>query len=67
MLSLDQAKSLTYGQIMVTDTGKRLKVNGKVKTWKRSPEKVQIPYKYGLYDYGYVLETDLEHIERIER
>ena len=35
-----------------------VKVNGKPKTWKRSPERVQIPYKYGLYEYGYITERD---------
>ena len=28
--------------------------NGKTKTWKRNPEKFQIPVKYGLYEYFYI-------------
>lgn len=36
----------------------RVKVNGKPKTWKRQPMKVRIPYKYGIYEYGYLTEKD---------
>jgi len=32
----------------------RCKVNGKCKTWKRSPERFQLPVKHGLYDYFYI-------------
>ena len=35
-----------------------VKVNGKAKTWKRQPERVQVPYKYGMYEYGYFTEKD---------
>jgi hypothetical protein len=38
----------------------RWKVNGKVKIWKRSPERVQVPLKHGLYTYGYLTEDNLE-------
>ena len=35
-----------------------VKINGKPKTWKRKPERVQIPYKYGLWEHGYITEND---------
>jgi len=34
----------------------RAKVTGKVKTWKRDPLRFEIPFKYGLYDYGKVTQ-----------
>jgi len=31
-----------------------VKVNGAIKTWKRRPLDCRIPYKYGMYEYGYI-------------
>ena len=31
---------------------RQLKVNGKVRTWKRNPDRIEVPVKYGLYEYG---------------
>jgi hypothetical protein len=31
-----------------------VKINGKIKTWKRQPGKFQLPVKYGLYEYSYI-------------
>ena len=36
----------------------RCRRNGKTKTWKRSPDRFQIPVKHGLYDYGYITEDN---------
>lgn len=68
MITLEQAKQLEYGDILLYDiTNKdkstkeyRLKVNGAVKTWKRDPDRVKIPVKYGLYQYGYVTNGTFE-------
>ena len=67
MITLEQAKGLHHGQILhhVTNknadkTPQRWKVNGKVKTWKRSPERVRIPVKYGLYSFDYITEDTLD-------
>jgi hypothetical protein len=67
MVTLQEAKALRHGQTLYHNTlrnadgsAQRWRVNGAVKTWKRNPERVQIPVKHGLYDYGYVTETDLE-------
>ena len=62
MITLEQAKSLSYGTILYhKKQGKirRWKVNGKVKTWKTRPNEVKIPVKYGLYSYDFVTETEL--------
>ena len=67
MITLEQAKRLTYHQTIYEvgaynagGTAKRWRVNGKVKTWKRSPDRVQVPLKHGLYSYGYLTEENLE-------
>jgi len=65
-LTLKQAKNLKHGDILFhvnnknsDGTAQRWKVNGKVKTWKKNPEKVKIPLKYGLYRYDYLTENEL--------
>lgn len=65
-ITLEQAKSLRRGDILhhvrnrnADGTPQRWRVNGKVQTWKRSPERVRVPVKYGLRSYDYVRETDL--------
>lgn len=32
-------------------TAKRAKINGKVRTWKRNPQRVEVSLKYGLYEH----------------
>lgn len=59
-MTLDQAKALKRGDILVDAlNGARWKVNGKVKTWKRSPERVYVPLKHGLYRYAAMTDNDL--------
>jgi len=67
MITLGQAKSLTHGTTLYHATNRnadgspqRWRVNGKAKTWKRSPERVQVPVKHGLYSYDYITEHDLD-------
>jgi hypothetical protein len=69
-ITIEQAKALQYGQILHHTTNKnadgtpqRWRVNGKVKTWKRSPERVQVPVKHGLYSFGYITESDLDLVD----
>jgi len=66
-MTLSQAKQLKPGTVLyhrhnrnADGTPQRWKVNGKPKTWKRSPERVQVPIKHGLYAYDYLTENDLE-------
>ena len=72
-ITLEQAKSLTTGTIVYAieqtnadGTPMRLKVNGKVKTWKRDTSRVQVPYKRGLYEYGYITEQDIHLVSLTE-
>ena len=67
MITIEQAKSLTHGQIVYhvknrnsDGTPQRWRVSGKPKTWKRSPWRVQVPVKFGLYRNDYIDETALE-------
>lgn len=69
MITLEQAKALRYGTTLyhVSNTNadgsaQRWKVNGAVKTWKRSPERVRVPMKHGMYSFGYVTERDLDSV-----
>ena len=39
----------------------RFKVNGRVKRWKRDPDRVQVPVKRGLYEYGYIDNGNFEY------
>ena len=76
-MTLDDAKSLTYGQVLhytgrhdcartvgprggVTTNITQVRVTGNVKTWKRSPERVQVPVKYGMYESSYITEHNLD-------
>lgn len=55
-MTVAEAKELTPGMtvpFLANDGTRRdCKVNGKPKTWKREPNRVVVPIKYGLYDYG---------------
>jgi hypothetical protein len=68
-LTLKQAKELERGDMLYhrthsnsDGTPMRWRVNGKPKTWKRNPERVQVPVKHGMYDYDYVTENDLNMV-----
>lgn len=73
VLTLESAKTLTHGEIVYhrTQTNsdqspQRWKINGRVKLWKRSPDRIQIPIKHGLYSYDYITESDLFLVSRSE-
>lgn len=73
MITIDEAKNLRVGDILYHTENKnkdgspqRWRVNGVPKTWKRSPEKVRVPMKHGLYDFDYLTETDLSLVSRSE-
>ena len=71
-ITLEQAKALKHGDIAHDDnyknadgTCQRWRVTGKVKTWKRNPEKVKVPIARGLYQHGYLqgIDLGLMHLE----
>lgn len=69
MITLEQARQLKHGDLLHHTVNKNAdgtpqgwRVNGKVQTWKRNPEKVKIPLKYGLYRFDYLTEKDLDMV-----
>jgi hypothetical protein len=74
MISLRQAKRLQLGDILYAvnatnadGTPLRWRVNGRVKTWKRRPDKVRVPIKHGLYSYDYLTENRLDLVSSTEK
>jgi hypothetical protein len=72
-ITLNQAKKLRVGQTLyhlkhknADGTAQRWRVNGKVKTWKTKPHKVQVPIKHGMYAYDYLTEHDLHLLSLTE-
>lgn len=68
MINKAIALSLHYGQILHSKTTKnrdgtpmRVRVNGKVRTWKTRPDDFQIPVKHGLRNCGYVDNCDVRN------
>jgi hypothetical protein len=57
-MTLSEVLALRPGQeiwfrTMLGDA-RRAKVNGRIKTWKRTPGKFVLPLKYGLYEYCHI-------------
>lgn len=61
-MTLEEAKMLNYGDhiwFLSTDgSARRVKVNGRPQLWKRSPGKIRVPVKYGMYETGQFYEHD---------
>jgi hypothetical protein len=55
-MTLEEGKTLKYGDsiwVLARDgSARRAKVNGAVKRWKREPDRIEVPFKYGMYEYG---------------
>lgn len=65
-MKLETAKKLRYGQIIhhktcknADGTNQSFKVNGSVKTWKRDKGRIRVPLKRGLYEFGYLDESNI--------
>lgn len=39
--------------------------NGATKLWKTRPNEFRIPVKHGLYDHGYITQSDIIHVDHI--
>jgi hypothetical protein len=63
MITLEQAKNLKRGDVLVNQDGKRWRVNGQVKVWKRSPSRVSVPVKHGLWACDYLTEDALDIVK----
>jgi hypothetical protein len=66
-MKISEAKKLKLGQIIYLKNAynadgslARYRINGQVKTWKRNPEKIQVPVKRGLYEFGYLTEENVD-------
>ena len=70
-ITVDEAKFLRPGDTLRVpshSTGygpARWRVNGAVRTWKRDPERVRVPVKFGLREYGYLDESNI-HLFYVE-
>ena len=57
MITKQEALALTHRDLIYETTSCRMwRVNGAVKTWKRSPAKFSVPIKRGLYEYGHLTD-----------
>lgn len=46
----------------VSGKARQCKVNGKVRTWKRDPERIEVPVKYGLREYAVFTAADIHRV-----
>ena len=60
MITRDEAKQLRPGDILLDQWGKRWKVSGQVKTWKRDANRIRVPLKHGLYSYDALTGADFD-------
>ena len=65
-ITIEEARKLSVGDYIYHTTktysdGKthcHCRVNGAVKFWKTRPHEYRIPYKYGMYEFGYITPSD---------
>jgi hypothetical protein len=69
-MTLEEAKRLKIGDILhhlyhenADGTPERWRVNGKVKTWKRSSKRILVPIKHGLRGYGHLTQNSLHLLD----
>ncbi len=43
----------------------RWRVNGRLQTWKRDPNRFRLPIKHGLYAYSAITEDDLHRLNSL--
>jgi hypothetical protein len=59
MITLEEARNLQYKDRLIDSRdGARWYVNGKVRTWVRMPTRIRVPLKHGLYQFGYLRDSD---------
>ena len=68
-MTIEEAKQLCGGEhvsfIANDGTARYVKVNGRVRTWKREPGRVGVPVKYGMYEYAVFCALDAVHMDRL--
>jgi hypothetical protein len=62
-LTLAQAKKLKPGDVLIDNYGKRWKVTGQVKLWKKpeNAHRIRVPLKHGLYNFDALTERDFHN------
>jgi len=62
-MTTDEVRNLSYGRHVwvLTRQGdaRRVKINGAARTWKHDPNRLEVPVKYGLYEYATFTESDV--------
>lgn len=61
-MSLDEVKTLSASHIWfrsMQGDAREAKVNGAVRTWKRDASRVELPLKYGMYEYATFTTRDI--------
>jgi hypothetical protein len=53
--------------VTINGDAREAKVNGKVRTWKRDTRRVELPIKYGMYEYGTFDASDIEQGRLLRR
>jgi len=68
-ITLEQAKALEYGEVLHSNENKnadgtcqRWRVSGKVRRWKRDPDRIKVPLKQGIRGYNYLTNRALDHV-----
>jgi|TARA_R100000789_G_C2924934_1_gene127475 hypothetical protein len=71
MITIEQVKKLNYQDTIhhndlknADGTCQRWRINGQLKTWKRTPNRFKLPVKHGLYAYDYITQetADIVHL-----
>lgn len=62
-MTLEEAKanidSAGHVWVLANDgSARRVKINGRTRRWKRDPDRIEVPYKYGMYEYGTFYSRD---------
>ena len=68
-MTLEEAKLLNYGDhiwFLANDgSARQVKVNGQVKRWKRDPDRIEVPVKYGMYEHATFYSRDFGSSGRV--
>lgn len=54
------------GKAMPTVTSELWRRNGRTRTWKRDPQRVEIPVKFGMYGYSTITAADFASMHRAD-
>jgi hypothetical protein len=54
-LTIEEARALSGHADFISRDGtlRTVKINGAVHTWKRDATRIEVPVKYGMYEYGH--------------